>query len=63
MLLERVRAGSEKAAELCPFPRSPGEGEARRSPRPPAEAAAAALGPAALPLCPGGTVGAAVGAG
>ncbi|XP_051663628.1 LIM/homeobox protein Lhx3 isoform X1 [Manacus candei] len=23
MLLERVRAGSEKAAELCPFPRSP----------------------------------------
>lgn len=26
MLLERVRAGSEKAAELCPFPRSPGEG-------------------------------------
>lgn len=25
MLLERVRAGSEKAAELCPFPRSPGE--------------------------------------
>lgn len=34
MLLERVRAGSEKAAELCPFPRSPGEGgEPRGAPR------------------------------
>uniref|UniRef100_A0A8C9G5D0 Homeobox domain-containing protein n=1 Tax=Pavo cristatus TaxID=9049 RepID=A0A8C9G5D0_PAVCR len=34
MLLERVRAGSEKTAELCPFPRSPGErAQSSASPR------------------------------
>lgn len=45
MLLERVRAGSEKAAaELCPFPRSPGEGWESKIPRLPAEAKEAALG-------------------